>query len=403
MDENEQAKIQQYAGIKDNTGKEIYDGDIVSVYHEDNIFIVQFGKIARTVISHDGQSNNKLEFNTFYFTSLRDNKPYQSIIENIYGEHDLNGTVIIGNIFETPGYTQSEPSKISVPTIEPTSKNTITTILKPKESGKEMLIEKGIVYLITNLVNNKKYVGITTRDIETRWKEHKWDALNSNRGRSVLRNSIVKYGIDNFKIELVDELYNITEEDLLLKECHYIEKYKTMADDGGYNLVRKSNQKLIISEETKRKMSIAHSGKNNGYYGKKHTDEIKEKMRGTRESVMGDKNHYYGKTHTDDIRTDISKKLKTYYKTHTHGRTGKTFTEESRRKMSLAQIGKQAGADNGFYDGRIFTFQHKITRETFAGTGNEFLKKYNLSKAGVSSLKTGYNKSCQKWIITKRP
>lgn len=250
---------------------------------------------------------------------------------------------------------------------------------------------------------NKKYVGITTRDIETRWKEHKWDALNSNRGRSVLRNSIVKYGIDNFKIELVDELYNITEEDLLLKECHYIEKYKTMADDGGYNLVRKSNQKLIFSEATKRKMSAAQMGENNGYYGKKHTEEIREKMRGTRESVMGNKNPFYGKRHSKELQDKITASYKEHLKTHAHARLGKTFTEESRKKMSLAQIGKRMGTECPSYDSREFEFQNQITGELFVGTGYDFRIKYNLHSAPVSSLKTGRAKSYRGWIISKRP
>ena len=33
-----------------------------------------------------------------------------------------------------------------------------------------------------------------------------------------------------------------------------------------------------LSEETKRKIGIAHTGKNNGFYGKKHTEETKKKI-----------------------------------------------------------------------------------------------------------------------------
>ena len=94
--------IMQYTGLKDKSNKEIYEGDIVSVYDEANLFIVRFGKITRRVISHDGQSDNLLEFNTFYFEAIDNHKPYQSIVKNTYGEHDLNGTTIIGNIFENP-------------------------------------------------------------------------------------------------------------------------------------------------------------------------------------------------------------------------------------------------------------------------------------------------------------
>ena len=176
-----------------------------------------------------------------------------------------------------------------------------------------------------------------------------------------------------------------------------------MVDDGGYNLVRKSNHKLIISEETRKKMSDLNSGEKNRFFGKKHTAATRKVMSDKHYDCNGDKNPMYGKRHSKELQTQIVNSYKEYLKTHDHPRLGKTFTEESRKKMSLAQIGKQSGADNGFYDSRIFTFEHKITGETFTGTGNEFRKKYNLKASGVSSLKTGFHKSCRKWIITKRP
>ena len=94
--------IQQYTGLKDKNGKEIYEGDIVYVYDPANKFVVKFGKVIRNVVSYDEKSTNKLEFNTFHFEATDNKKAYQSITENECGEHDLNGTVIIGNIFENP-------------------------------------------------------------------------------------------------------------------------------------------------------------------------------------------------------------------------------------------------------------------------------------------------------------
>lgn len=37
---------------------------------------------------------------------------------------------------------------------------------------------KGIVYLATNIENDKKYVGITTREFAKRINEHKYDSLH---------------------------------------------------------------------------------------------------------------------------------------------------------------------------------------------------------------------------------
>lgn len=64
------------------------------------------------------------------------------------------------------------------------------------------------------------------------------------------------------------------------------------------------------SEETKRKLSKLHRGKNNIMYGKKHTDETKEKMRNAKKNLSdeskiniskskhGSKNPMYGKKHS---------------------------------------------------------------------------------------------------------
>jgi uncharacterized phage protein (TIGR01671 family) len=94
--------VQQYTGLIDQTSNEICEGDIVSVYDDKNRYIIRYGKSVRTVISYDGKSINSLEFNGFYFQSIYDGKPYQSITKNHHGVHDLNGTKILGNIYETP-------------------------------------------------------------------------------------------------------------------------------------------------------------------------------------------------------------------------------------------------------------------------------------------------------------
>ena len=64
------------------------------------------------------------------------------------------------------------------------------------------------VYLITNRVNGKRYVGITSRGYQERFKEHIHDALNGS--KTILHNAIRKYGQDNFDIILLED--NIPDE-----------------------------------------------------------------------------------------------------------------------------------------------------------------------------------------------
>ena len=57
----------------------------------------------------------------------------------------------------------------------------------------------GFIYKITNKVNNKVYIGQTSRSLEIRWREHK-----SRAGcyyTSHLYSAMNKYGVDNFIFE----------------------------------------------------------------------------------------------------------------------------------------------------------------------------------------------------------
>lgn len=60
------------------------------------------------------------------------------------------------------------------------------------------------IYKITNLINNKIYIGQTTLTLDFRLKLHISSAYNpSAKNKTILGSAIRKYGKDNFKIELV--------------------------------------------------------------------------------------------------------------------------------------------------------------------------------------------------------
>lgn len=98
---------------------------------------------------------------------------------------------------------------------------------------------KGFIYLVTNKVNNKKYVGQTRYSPEFRWKQH----IYKNDG-SYFHNAIQKYGPDNFKLETLEECdINLLDE----KEIFYISKYDTF--DNGYNLtIGGDGKRKIVSD-----------------------------------------------------------------------------------------------------------------------------------------------------------
>lgn len=106
----------------------------------------------------------------------------------------------------------------------------------------------GIIYKITNLLNNKLYIGQTTQELKKRWNDHKKRGAKSC---PALKAAIGKYGKENFKIEEIDNASTI--EELNIKEEYWIKFYNTIAPNG-YNLTSGGNSKLA-TEETKRKMS----------------------------------------------------------------------------------------------------------------------------------------------------
>ena len=88
----------------------------------------------------------------------------------------------------------------------------------------------GIIYKITNTLNNKMYIGQTTRNIASRWREHK--SRSSPSDGTYLHNAIAKYGENNFVIEQID---NCPDELLNDREIEWITILDTMYPNG-YNL-----------------------------------------------------------------------------------------------------------------------------------------------------------------------
>lgn len=89
------------------------------------------------------------------------------------------------------------------------------------------------VYKITNLVNNKGYVGITT-NLKLRWMAHR-KAYNYPYIKNPLYSAMRKYGLDNFKFEVIRDDINSMEE-LGNLERFYIRQLNTHVTQHGYNL-----------------------------------------------------------------------------------------------------------------------------------------------------------------------
>lgn len=61
------------------------------------------------------------------------------------------------------------------------------------------------IYKITNLTNGKSYVGKTLSTIDERWNEHCRSVRRKRCEKRPLYSAMNKYGINNFKIEQIEE------------------------------------------------------------------------------------------------------------------------------------------------------------------------------------------------------
>ena len=106
----------------------------------------------------------------------------------------------------------------------------------------------GVIYLVTNLVNGKHYVG-QSRSHKKRWSRHKHGSGNLH-----LDASVQKYGIGNFRFEIVYECDSLWE--LNIAEIEFIAAFKSTDRRYGYNLDPGGNSR-VPSAETLKRMSVS--------------------------------------------------------------------------------------------------------------------------------------------------
>ena len=123
----------------------------------------------------------------------------------------------------------------------------------------------GVVYLITNLVTGRYYIGQTV-SFAQRMRNHR---SNRDMGKSVIGAAIKKHGWKNFAVEILGDAE--AGDALNTLEKLWITIANSTERTVGYNL-RLGDDRKVISEETRRKMSAAKKGR-------KQSPELIEKRR----------------------------------------------------------------------------------------------------------------------------
>ncbi len=133
------------------------------------------------------------------------------------------------------------------------------------------------IYKIVNIINGKMYIG-QAQDIKVRWSRHRNDLSSNEHGNPHFLRAYNKYGKENFKFSILEEVENVDSLVLLKillkeREQHYIDSHDW---DNLYNICPVSGSCLGVkrTKETKEKMS----GKNHRLYGKTRSKKVKDKI-----------------------------------------------------------------------------------------------------------------------------
>lgn len=179
------------------------------------------------------------------------------------------------------------------------------------------------IYMYTNKVNNKVYIGRTCQSLEKRAGANGCAYRSSHR----FWNAITKYGWESFIPCILED--GLTDEEASIKELEYISKYNS-SGDAGYNIVDsiKSNygdgKRRSLSEAISRSMTSEHRAHlSKMHTGKKMSEESRIKMSIAKTGVK---------------RGPRSEETKEKIR---QAHLGKCPTEETRKRQSLARMGKE--------------------------------------------------------------
>lgn len=150
--------------------------------------------------------------------------------------------------------------------------------LKDLHSESNEDLKKVGVYTITNLITNKIYVGSTKNSFYERWRLHFKSLKNNNHHSKKLQFSVNKYGLNNFKFEILE----ITEREI----ANNIEQYWLNILNPiklGYNVSYSVNGGCFGCKMSElNKLKISKANKNNKHHlNHKHEEDVKLKIKTT--------------------------------------------------------------------------------------------------------------------------
>lgn len=243
------------------------------------------------------------------------------------------------------------------------------------------------IYKITNLINNKVYIGQSIRP-QKRWYEHIYISSIKN---NYLYHSMKKYGIENFSFEVIAQVLKLEYADEC--EIQVIRQYNSTDINFGYNIDGGGRFQKIMSNETKIKISKSHIGKklsentklilSQKSAGKKHSEETKVKMKKLLKKPKKIYKVEYPSFSGKRLSDETKRKLR-------EANLGKKASQETKDKMSKSMIGKNSAEKNGMFG---VSSENVPCAKLTQIQANEIRKKYSEEKISSIQLAKEYNVS----------
>lgn len=123
---------------------------------------------------------------------------------------------------------------------------------------------RGFIYKITNKINNKSYIGQTIQNVRERFYQHCAVKCNPEVFRMAIHKAIVKYGKDNFSLEVIEEVDSAL---LNEREKYWIQYYNSYTNGYNQTVGGQDGNKPFKKLDTKQIIDQYNSGKSLRYIG----------------------------------------------------------------------------------------------------------------------------------------
>jgi hypothetical protein len=235
-----------------------------------------------------------------------------------------------------------------------------------------MIKKIGLIYKVTNLLNNKVYIGQTIQSLKERKRQHYKFA--KKRHNYKFSNALNKYTTDSFLWEIIED--NILIENLNDKEVYYINLYNSY--NKGYNSTPGKYDRFIrgCTKLYKQTFVQVYNTKTNKVLNMSKCDFMSNIVKG---------NNLTGASRM------LNDKLIRYYDWILYKNYDKYVNLLKNNNIKTS---------NRFADTKLYTIININTNEIFKGSRKDFINKIKISASGMHNLIKNYNiKVYKNWKI----